>query len=171
MPSLALSYNSGSGNGVFGLGWNAEPPSITRKTEKKLPEYNDHEESDTFIFSGAEDLVPALKKDSTGKWIKDERTDGLVKHYKPRIEGGFARIEKITEADGNVYWKVTSKDKIKSVFGRSKSAQIFNPGNESKIFKWLLEFSYDDKGNCFQFEYKKEIKPMCRICFRKKPLK
>ncbi len=158
MPSLALSYNSGSGNGVFGLGWNAEPPSITRKTEKKLPEYNDHEESDTFIFSGAEDLVPALKKDSTGKWIKDESTDGLVKRYKPRIEGGFARIEKITEADGNVYWKVTSKDKIKSVFGRSKSAQIFNPGNESKIFKWLLEFSYDDKGNCFQFEYKKEDK-------------
>src|SRR5664279_1605716 len=66
MPAMALSYNSGSGNGIFGLGWNAEPPSITRKTEKKLPEYNDAEESDTFMFSGAEDLVPALKKDDLG---------------------------------------------------------------------------------------------------------
>jgi len=35
MPSLSLSYNSGSGNGIFGLGWNAEPPSISRKTEMK----------------------------------------------------------------------------------------------------------------------------------------
>ncbi len=103
MPGLALSYNSGAGNGIFGLGWNAEPPSITRKTEKKLPEYNDVEESDTFIFSGAEDLVPALKKDETGSWIKDESSDGTVKRYRPRIEGGFARIEKITETGGNVY--------------------------------------------------------------------
>ena len=62
IPGMALSYNSGSGNSIFGLGWNAEPPSITRKTEKKLPEYNDAEESDIFIFSGAEDLVPALKE-------------------------------------------------------------------------------------------------------------
>lgn len=101
-----------------------------RKTEKKLPEYNDAEESDTFMFSGAEDLVPALKKDDTGTWIKDESIDGLIKRYRPRIEGGFARIEKITEADGNVYWKVTSKDNIISVFGKSKSAQIFNPESQ-----------------------------------------
>jgi len=156
MPGMALSYNSGSGNGIFGLGWNAEPPSISRKTEKKLPEYNDAEESDTYIFSGAEDLVPALKKDESGNWVKDESPDGLIKRYKPRIEGGFARIEKIIETDGNVYWQVTTRDNIKSVFGKNKSAQIFNPASDTKIFKWLLEFSYDDKGNCFQLEYKKE---------------
>ena len=157
MPGMALSYNSGSGNGNFGLGWNADPPSITRKTDRKLPEYNDAEESDTFIFSGAEDLVPALKK-VNDNWIKDESPDGSVKNYRPRIEGGFARIEKITETGGNVYWKVTSRDNVISIFGKSKSAQIFNPNNETKIFKWLLEFSCDDKGNCFQFEYKKDDK-------------
>jgi RHS repeat-associated protein len=158
MPGMTLTYNSGSGNGVFGLGWNAEPPSIVRKTEKKLPEYNDAEESDTFIFSGAEDMVPALLKDPSGNWVKDVSTDGSIRRYKPRIEGGFARIEKISESNGNVYWKVTSKDNIVSVFGKSKSAQVFNPGDETKIFKWLLELSYDDKGNCFQCEYKKEDK-------------
>ncbi|MEO8149293.1 MAG: SpvB/TcaC N-terminal domain-containing protein [Bacteroidia bacterium] len=161
MPGMSLSYNSGSGKGIFGLGWNAEPPSITRKTEKKLPEYNDEEESDVFIFSGAEDLVPALKQDINGTWNKEVSTDGSVKRYKPRIEGGFARIEKITEANGNVYWKVTSKDNVVSIFGKSKSAQIYNrdsPNNTIKIFKWFLEFSYDDKGNCFQLEYKTEDK-------------
>ena len=154
MPAIGLSYNSGSGNGIFGLGWNAEPLSITRKTDKKLPEYND---SDTFIFSGAEDLVPSYVKDEGGNWIKDTETNFIVR-YKPRTEGTFARIEKITEADGNVYWKVTSKDNIVSIYGRSQTARIFDPKNVKRIYKWLLEFSYDDKGNCFQFEYKKEDK-------------
>jgi Salmonella virulence plasmid 65kDa B protein len=33
-PRLALSYDSGSGNCVFGLGWNLSLPSVTRKTDK-----------------------------------------------------------------------------------------------------------------------------------------
>ena len=158
MPTLALSYNSGIGNGPFGLGWNAEPPSIERKTDRQLPQYDDDGESDVFIFSGTEDLVPALKKDQAGIWVRDKSSDGLVTQYRPRIEGDFARIEKIAETTGNIYWKVTSKDNIISVFGKSKSAQIFNPSNKTKIFKWLLEFTCDDKGNCLRFEYKKEDK-------------
>ena len=158
MPALSLSYNSGSGNGIFGLGWNADAPSISRKTEKKLPEYNDAIDSDVFIFSGAEDLVPAMVKDDAGNWNKDESAAGTIKRYRPRIEGGFARIEKITEPGGNVYWKVISKENIVSVFGKSKSAQIFDPADPIKIFKWFFEFSYDNKGSCFQYEYVKENK-------------
>ena len=33
-PELSLSYDSGAGNGPFGLGWNLSLPSITRKTDK-----------------------------------------------------------------------------------------------------------------------------------------
>lgn len=36
-PALNLTYNSGAGNGIFGLGWNLSLPSIKRKTDKKLP--------------------------------------------------------------------------------------------------------------------------------------
>src|SRR5579859_5957462 len=49
-PQLSLSYNSGSGNGPFGFGWSLALPSITRKTDKGLPQYVDAEESDTFIL-------------------------------------------------------------------------------------------------------------------------
>ena len=59
-PQLSLSYDSGAGNGPFGLGWNLSLPSITRKTDKGLPKYQDADESDVFILSGAEDLVPVL---------------------------------------------------------------------------------------------------------------
>ena len=40
-PSLSLSYDSGSGNGPFGFGWSLSLPSITRKTSKGIPKYQD----------------------------------------------------------------------------------------------------------------------------------
>src|SRR6266851_978679 len=69
-PQLSLSYDSGTGNGPFGFGWHLILPSITRKTDKGLPQYGDSEESDTFILSGAEDLVPLLVKNN-GQWVRD----------------------------------------------------------------------------------------------------
>jgi len=59
-PLLSLGYDSGSGNGPFGFGWSLSLPAITRKTDNGLPLYRDAEESDVFILSGAEDLVPVL---------------------------------------------------------------------------------------------------------------
>jgi hypothetical protein len=58
-PHLSLSYDSGAGNGPFGFGWSLSLPSITRKTDKGLPEYRDAE-SDVYVLSGAEDLVLQL---------------------------------------------------------------------------------------------------------------
>jgi hypothetical protein len=71
-PQLSLSYDSGSGNGPFGFGWSLSLPSITRKTDKGLPKYLDLEESDEFLLSGAEDLVPVFKRDKDGNLIREE---------------------------------------------------------------------------------------------------
>src|SRR2546428_10532779 len=71
-PQLTLSYDSGSGNGPFGFGWSLSLASVTRKTDKGLPQYQDADESDVFILSGAEDLVPVFKTDpTTGEFVKD----------------------------------------------------------------------------------------------------
>src|SRR5881397_1977065 len=64
-PQLSLSYDSGSGNGPFGFGWSLSLPAITRKTDRGVPQYRDAEESDVFILSGAEDLVPVMLADGT----------------------------------------------------------------------------------------------------------
>src|SRR6185295_18432038 len=71
-PQLSLSYDSGAGNGPFGFGWSLSLPAITRKTDKGLPQYRDADESDVFLLSGAEDLVPLL--DAGGHPVVDSVT-------------------------------------------------------------------------------------------------
>jgi hypothetical protein len=157
-PALSLTYSSSGGNGSFGLGWSAEPPSIFRRTEKQLPAYKDSEESDVFIFSGEEDLVPAYSDDGFGNWTKNEASIGgnLVTRYRPRVENRFSCTERIKEPDGNVFWKVITRENVTLLFGKTSAARIADPQNPARIYKWLLEFSADDKGNCYSLEYKSE---------------
>src|SRR5713226_1193328 len=167
-PQLSLSYDSGSGNGPFGFGWSLSLPSITRKTEKGVPQYRDAEESDGFVLSGAEDLVPVL--DGGGHRIVDVVSvpGYTIEPYRPRIEGLFARIERWTRNDGDVHWRSISKDNITTFYGkaiirtaaqpRSEIAdpRIADPADPARIFSWLICESYDDKGNAILYEYKAE---------------
>ena len=166
-PQLSLSYDSGSGNGPFGFGWSLSLPSVSRKTDKGLPRYRDADGSDVFVLSGAEDLVPVFKKDSEGKWIHnpngdlvfdEESRDGyVVRRYRPRIEGLFARIERWTRKDNrDTHWRSISKDNILTVYGRNEGSRIFDPADNSRVFSWLICESYDDKGNAILYEYKAE---------------
>jgi hypothetical protein len=47
-PQLSQAYDSGSGNGPFGFGWNLSLPAIIRRTDKGLPQYETRR-SQTFI--------------------------------------------------------------------------------------------------------------------------
>ena len=117
-PALSLSYNSGSGNGPFGLGWDIGLPAIQRKTDKKLPRYRDEPDEDIFMFSGVEDLVPYLIEVNKNWESSEENRNGyLVKRYRPRIEGAdFSKIEKITHNDHGVYWKVITRENVATIF-------------------------------------------------------
>ena len=160
-PKLSLSYDSGAGNGPFGLGWRLSIPAITRKTDKGLPRYQDHDDSDVFILSEAEDLVPLLKQSGT-EWIRDvfpatlHRESYLVQRFRPRVEGLFARIERWRSTSGIVHWKTVSRDNVTSLYGQGRSGRVFDPDDHSRVFTWLLEVSYDDKGNVIVYEYKPE---------------
>ncbi|MBN1428900.1 MAG: hypothetical protein JXB07_10990 [Anaerolineae bacterium] len=161
-PQLALSYDSGAGNGSFGLGWSLSLPAITRKTDKGLSQYHDAEESDVFILSGSEDLVPVLEE-SNGEWesaTPSTRTiDDVtytIQFYRPRIEGLFARIERWTADNGDVHWRSISKDNITTLYGKDADSQIADPGVPSRVFSWLICESYDDKGNAILYEYTEE---------------
>jgi RHS repeat-associated protein len=161
-PQLALSYDSGAGNGAFGLGWDVGLPSISRKTQKGLPQYDGLPkyqdatdiDSDVFLLSGAEDLVPVLKN---GVW--DAKTVGnfRVYPYRPRIEGLFAKIEKWVElANSDTHWRATTKDNLTSIYGLNADSRIADPEYSNKVFSWLLERTFDNKGNVLIYEYKRE---------------
>jgi hypothetical protein len=152
-----LSYDSGSGQGPFGLGWTLGLPSVTRKTDKGLPRYDDSTESDVFLLSGAEDLVPI--RDADGAPVRTPRTvdrvDYLVVRYRPRVEGLHARIERWTAVDGGqTHWRSISRDNITTVYGKDDNSRIADPaGLVHRVFSWLICESYDAKGNAVAYRY------------------
>jgi hypothetical protein len=155
-PKLSLDYDSGGGNGVFGFGWKLSLPSITRPTDKGLPQYRDGAESDIFVLSGAEDLVPVLTCEGEGPPCCDqfERDGYRVKRYRPRIEGLFARIERWTcLRTGEAHWRSWSKENVLTVYGFDAASRIVDPENPDHVFSWLICRSYDDTGNAIVYDY------------------
>ena len=164
-PQLTLAYDSGAGNGLFGVGWDLTVPAITRKTEHGVPRYD---ETDVFLLSGAEDLVPVLEPvKTTGRWRwvgpppvprTENFFDYTVERFRPRTEGPFTRVERWTRtADGSVHWRTISTNNVTSIYGRDDESRIFDPdGPPPRVFGWLLCESYDDRGNTIRYVYKRE---------------
>ncbi len=151
-PKLSLEYSTGNGNGPFGLGWQLSIPRITRKTEKGLPTYT---EKDIFVISGAEDLVPYLEGGTILPIIR-QLGDHTITRFRPRTEGSFSRIEKWVHIGGDTHWRITTKENITSVYGKTSDARILDLNNSNHVFEWLLEETFDAKGNHIFYEYTKE---------------
>ena len=107
--------------------------AITRKTDKGLPRYGDA--TDTFLISGAEDLVPELEKDASGDWVvldgkhvmddKPRTVDGIachVRRYRPRIERWTLNV------GGDTHWRVISSDNVLSIYGNDNAHRFSDPG-------------------------------------------
>ncbi|MCI0698184.1 FG-GAP-like repeat-containing protein [candidate division KSB1 bacterium] len=144
-PEINLVYSTGNGNSPFGLGWSLSIPGVSRKTSKGIPRYDDAK--DTFILSGAEDLVPV-----------DE--SAAMTRYRPRTEGLFARIDRHRDAS-NDYWEVRSKDGLVSLYGTpaaagKDSAVVANPADRSRVFAWKLSRTTDPFGNRIEYVYERD---------------
>ncbi len=146
-PGLSLTYDSGGGNGPFGLGWRLSVPQISRKTEKRIPEYRDAEQSDIYLLSGAEDLVPVIDP------MPPPPPD--VRRYRPRVEGMFARIER-HDRGVDVHWESLTSANVRNVYGTSEDSRIADPADPRRVFAWLLERSEDSLGNVIVYEYAAE---------------
>jgi RHS repeat-associated protein len=144
-PQLALVYSSGHGNGPFGLGWSLSIPGVSRKTSDGVPRYDDAR--DTFLLSGAEDLVPVSRNGGTTR-------------YRPRTEGLFARIERHRDATDD-HWEVRTKDGHVSRYGTPQSAgadpaAVADPADRHKVFCWKLSLTTDPFGNRIEYEYERD---------------
>ncbi len=144
--ALGVKYDSGGGNGPFGVGWSLDVPAIARKTDKGLPCYQD--DDDVYVLSGAEDLVPVSES---------PRGTFLVRRFQPRVEQEFARIERwLDRATGDVHWRAITRRNRTSIYGDDASSRIADPARPDRIFRWLLARTFDEKGELIRYVYKKE---------------
>src|SRR5262249_50872300 len=113
-PHLNLTYSTGHGNGLFGLGWSLNVSGISRRTFKGVPRYGRQSgpaaNPDTFILSGLEDLVFVEQ-------VTDEAGITADK-YRPRTEGFFAEIHHYRNIPSGIdYWRVRTIDGVVSYYG------------------------------------------------------
>lgn len=153
-PQVTLSYDSEAGNGPFGFGWSLSLPRVARKTDRGVPRYRDEDESDVFVLSGAEDLVPVLDRTLCRHETRDQSAGYVIQRYRPRVEGLFARIERWTEiATGDVHWRTITRENVTTLYGRTVASRICDPAEPNRVFEWLICEAYDDKGNAMVYDY------------------
>lgn len=154
-PSLTVGYSSGNGNSEFGLGWGLSVPGVSRKTNRGIPIYDD--QLDTFILSGAEDLIAVFHDEELIDDVRHFKTQ-----YRPRTEGLFARILHHKTNTGTNYWEVRSKDGLTSYYGDpdatgDENTIIADPENRDHIFAWRLYKTVDVFGNSILYSYQREL--------------
>jgi hypothetical protein len=153
-PTLSLTYDSGNGSGPFGQGWKLGAPCIFRRTDHGLPRYQDEREGDIFCVEGLGELVPL--RDADGILVEEVRSGFRIRRYRPRIEGSFALIERWIGVDDS-HWRIITQDNITSIFGSAPDSRVAQASStETRIYAWLIEETFDDRGNRARYEYKRE---------------
>lgn len=130
-PSLALTYDSGAGNGPLGIGWSLGLSTLQLQTEKGLPRYDGE---DVLLLDGAE-LVPL----GAGT-------------YRLKNEGRFVRVRREAE-----HFEVDAPDGSTMVYGLSSTARVAGSvGGVPVVFAWALERVVDRFGNEIHYAYVKD---------------
>ena len=157
-PSLALTYSSGAGAGLAGVGWDLPLPSISRQTDRGIPRYVDSfdgqwtPDQDRFVF-GSDELVP-LGTIHNGRCTSapDETFPSWAEgwqYFRARIEGEFRRF--FWSAD-HLTWRVQAKSGATIEFGvpldgsGDRGALEADPAAPARVYRWLVVREYDNQG-------------------------
>jgi len=155
-PGLQLGYSSAGGSSLFGFGWTIPFSEIGVWLTEGLPRYDG---SDQYALDGGEPFLHELQGSGTSAviWKETKTVAGVsyeITRYQPRLNPGLIRVEKFeSQLDGVVHWRIYEGDGGVRVYGQSADARLADPENPRRIFKWLIERSYDVAGNCVRFTY------------------
>ncbi|OQW91171.1 MAG: hypothetical protein BWK78_05340, partial [Thiotrichaceae bacterium IS1] len=141
-PQVALSYNSGGGNGWVGIGWDLPLPAITIDTRWGVPRYDVNSETESYILSGQQ-LTPLAHR-------MESQPRTAEKVFQPRVEGSFVKIIRHGSSPSNYWWEVTDKNGMVSSYGGEGAILSDDKGN---IFVWALREVKDTHGNNMQYRY------------------
>lgn len=140
-PSLRLGYQSGAGNGVVGMGWSLDAPSIERMSSRGLPRYD---RTDRIAADGGRELVAV------------DPSRGV---YRARYEGGFVRYTWTVGSDGVAgTWRAEYPDGRVGWFGvdeAGRSDAVATVGGRTGVFRWHLTALTDTHGHVVRFGYRR----------------
>ena len=168
-PNLALTYNSGGGNGWLGVGWDISIPSITVETRWGVPRYRTAWESEVYVYEGEQ----LLTKDGAGEFRKMahrtndtlgiQRISGDVQHF-PRRNEAFDSIVRHGYGPSDYWWSVTHRNGVTDYYGKYASDTCVNDScvlrktddntnSNGPIAHWALAESVDPFGNSVKYFY------------------
>lgn len=137
-PKLALSYNSGGGNGMMGVGWGLQgAPSITRINNGNGINYSG---ADTYAGQGGK-LVDV----SGGRTLFHTENESFSR-YVPVYNGGCVPV-----AFEPCSWVVTDSSGMVMEYGTTSDTRT--PGKNGAIRAWYLRKVTDLHGNFYTIEY------------------
>ena len=166
-PVMDLSYSSGAGNSVFGIGFDVAIPRVSCKTDAGIPRYDGTER---YSVSGAGEVIPVLDW-ADPKWVRRKpetiqyKGNTYLAHpYRSRSETTFSRIDKCIEdvpppQIPDVFWRVIDRNNHTQIFGHCKLTREADPKATDKIFTWLLERQFDPRGNVTTYQYRPDPSP------------
>ena len=161
-PSLALSYSSGGGHGLAGVGWDIGVPFIARQTDRGTPGYQDPApgggwtpQQDRFIFNGGQELVPICLVAGNGSCVGAQPNELMPtwaagwQYFRPRVEGSFFRV---FWSPDHQTWRVQSKSGVTMELGlplacvtdsTTANALESDPNTPGNIYRWNIACEYD----------------------------
>ncbi|NRF13130.1 toxin TcdB middle/N-terminal domain-containing protein [Vibrio coralliilyticus] len=129
-PQLSLTYNSGLGNSIVGLGRRLSVPYIQRQTDKGLPRYTkDGKDEDRFLTEIGQELVAI--------------GDG---QYRAKFATGFVVYRRLETG-----WQALSPDGTEYVFGQSPVDTVQSQSGE--VYRWHLSQVKHLNGDVTQYHY------------------
>jgi len=158
-PQLSLTYSSQAGNGPYGIGWSLGVGQISRRTNKGVPRYTDHDE---IVGHDGEVWMPELEGDGTIKLRLEKTYNGkevgahTVVRYWPRVKSNFALKERWQPAskDRPPFWLIHGADGSLHVYGKTAASRRADPDNPLRVSAWLLCESMNARGEHICFDYK-----------------
>jgi RHS repeat-associated protein len=141
-PDFSLSYSSGGGASIVGVGFSIATPSIERLTLRGLPDYD---ADDEFTANGAEQLVRVS-------------TSGDTATYRARFERAFVRYQWHDVGVGvGGYWTAEYPDGRVGYFGATSEGELVpasrleGPGGQT--FRYHLVEVVDVFGHSLRYDY------------------
>lgn len=150
-PGLAIVYNSQTGSGLLGTGWNLSGLSVITRIGKTI--YHDGEKTgitltsqDPFVLDGQR-LIKTGTVDNNG-WQDEYRTE--AESFTKIYMNGW-------DPQGNNPTSFTAKFKngLTYEYGLSDDSKITAPGKDA-VITWLVNKIYDRNGNYMTFHYRNE---------------